>query len=272
MSIDCETRFVTPVNFSPGNARTVNVAVTPSAMPPTRLSGTATVRRSLWTCSMRSSGVAVAPPCGPTSAPGCTLRSVTTPSNGARHREVLLHRAQRIEARLVGLHRGLGDLDLVAGDGAGRLRRGLEAVERAPVALELGLRLGALRAELRRDDRHEELPLLHLAAAIDEDLRDEAVRAREDRDALVRRELAFELRRGVERLRDDRARRRSSRRRRTRRGAARLRSARPLHATSESAEERGTRPSFMRAPRRWSGRRRDRARASAPRRACPSTT
>src|SRR5262249_59740864 len=89
-------------------------------------------------------------------------------------REVLLHRAERVESRLVGLDGRLRGLDLVAGHGAGRLRGRLETVVRGLVPLELRLRFGALRVELWGDDRDDELPRLHLGASIDEDARDEA--------------------------------------------------------------------------------------------------
>src|SRR5206468_3063171 len=82
-STDCEIRETVPVNVCPGYAVTVKVNDVPFASPAVYASGTGMTRRSRLLSMMRTIGIAVpGPPVGPTSAPGCTLRSVTTPLNG----------------------------------------------------------------------------------------------------------------------------------------------------------------------------------------------
>src|SRR6187549_2164175 len=83
-STDCEIRETVPVNVCPGYAATVNVNDVPFVTPAVYASGTGMTRRSRLLSTIRTMGVAVpGPPVGPTNAPGCTLRSVTTPLKGA---------------------------------------------------------------------------------------------------------------------------------------------------------------------------------------------
>src|SRR4030095_3864359 len=83
-STDCEIREIVPLNVCPGYAATVNVNDVPLAIPAVYASGTGMTRRSRLLSTIRTMGVAVpGPPVGPTSAPGCTFRSVTTPLKGA---------------------------------------------------------------------------------------------------------------------------------------------------------------------------------------------
>src|ERR1700691_1698400 len=73
-------RATVPVYARSGYAGTRNGMLAPRTVPPTSSSGTGTTSRSREICCTTSS-TGSAP--GPTNAPGCTKRSVTTPSNGA---------------------------------------------------------------------------------------------------------------------------------------------------------------------------------------------
>src|SRR6185437_8470352 len=84
-STACEIRAIVPVNVRSGKDGTVNWTFVPSGIPAMYLSGTGTTNRNRASVSMRTIGSeATVPLAGPTSAPGWTFRSVTTPSNGAR--------------------------------------------------------------------------------------------------------------------------------------------------------------------------------------------
>jgi hypothetical protein len=96
----------------------------------------------------------------------------------SRHRQVLLHCAQRIEASLVGLEHRRCDLDLVSSHRTRCLGRCAEALVGASISLKFRLYLCALGTKLRRDESHEHLTLFHVAPAVYEDLRHEAVGSR----------------------------------------------------------------------------------------------
>ena len=200
--------------------------------------------RSRLLSTIRTIGVAApGPPVGPTSAPGCTLRSVTTPLNGAVIRRYAFHVADRLERlprgfdvllrrrdlTLVGFDRLLRQHHIVAGDDTRRGGRRFQLVVRARVGLglrsdgrELRLRALQLRLRLGPSARPARAPRARRAARprgrANRDRRESSSRSRSlaiERDGLVGRQFARQRQRHVERLFDDLDhfdRRRSSRR------------------------------------------------------------
>ena len=163
-------RAIVPVNVLPGYAGTVNeIDRAVLHARDVRFGNGHHEPQPVVLFTTRTIGVVAAGPLlGPTSAPGWTLRSVTTPSNGAvtrRYPSICVIDSQRLprgfdgllcrgNLALVGLHRLLREDQIVARDDARRRRGRLEPVIGAGVGIGLRpchreLRLGRLQLRLR---------------------------------------------------------------------------------------------------------------------------
>ncbi len=208
-----------------GQAGTWNGTAAPFTIPPTSSSGTGTTSRRCDTCWITRSGTSFP---GPTSAPGWTSRSVTTPSNGAvifryacRSLQRPNRRLRRPARLLPRIHQRLAastcfsawisSLPAIApGVSAAffsalvralrrrQLRFGLQAVRFR--RLHFGLRFGDLRGHFRRAQFDQQIALLDNAAAVHQHALHVARNLGMQRDAQERQKLARQFDRSRHRL------------------------------------------------------------------------